>query len=109
MSFLKHVTVMGDWRCDVRDSGSNMGQRVATKLGAGGEVEVQLEWHHLDGGEPLPDGEQFLMTDIKSGWSRVCAVPQRVLEWLKTGEVGAQEERPQGGDHLDLLANQSLW
>lgn len=92
MSFLKHVIVVEGWECSLRDSGAHLGQRVATKLGLGNEIEVQLEWHHEDeAGEPFPDGEQFLVMDIKSGVSRVCAVPQRVLEWLTTG-VGSSSD-----------------
>lgn len=99
---------VGEWTCDVRTSGY-VGQRVATRLDAHNNVLGQLEWVQFDDNlEELPLEEQGLLVSIKKNMFWTCGVPQRVLEWLRTGAVRARdeaEEHVQESDWLEVLQN----
>lgn len=88
MSFLQHVKTVGKWRCDIRTSGTYMGQRVATSFkddGESGEIEHQLEWADREGEGLIPPSDRGLVIDFK-GRGTVASVPRSVVVWLMTGD-----------------------
>jgi len=67
------------WLCDIRTDGSDAGMRVAFMLREDRSIESQLEW--VEG----EDGSGLVIA--LNGTSGTTSVPQRVMEWLMTGQV----------------------
>ena len=79
---MEHVMTIDGWDCTSRVSGVQVGQRVVTKFGSGGEVLAQMEW--CCDGERSREG--FLLISVQ-GVGATERVPQRVLGWVMTGSL----------------------